>query len=120
VLRLLLDPSRTYPNMFDAHPPFQIDGNFGGANGILEMLVQCVDGEIELLPALPRAWPTGSIGGVRTRGGFTLDLAWHEGELESVRLHGTPGGIARLRYRDKLRTARVGTGTVTMRRSMFD
>ncbi|HET9864699.1 MAG TPA: glycoside hydrolase family 95 protein [Steroidobacteraceae bacterium] len=120
VLKLLLDPSRTYPNMFDAHPPFQIDGNFGGANGILEMLVQCIDGEIELLPALPRAWPTGSIGGVRARGGFTLDLAWRDGALDSVRLRGAPGGIARLRYRDKVHRAKLGRHAVTLRKSTFD
>ncbi|HEU4591620.1 MAG TPA: glycoside hydrolase family 95 protein [Steroidobacteraceae bacterium] len=120
VLRLLLDPSRTYPNMFDAHPPFQIDGNFGGANGILEMLVQCVDGEIELLPALPRAWPTGSIAGVRTRGAFELDLAWREGELLSAQLRGTPGAVARVRYRDSVRSVRVGGSAATLRRSMFD
>ena len=76
--------------MFDAHPPFQIDGNFGGANGILEMLVQCVDGEIELLPALPRAWPAGTVRGVRARGGFELDIAWREGELSTVRCAARP------------------------------
>ncbi len=110
VIKLLLDPSRTYPNMFDAHPPFQIDGNFGGANGILEMLLQCVDGEIELLPALPRAWPSGTVRGVRARGGFELDVDWREGRLVSVRVRGRPGGEARLRYGDAVRTVRVRKG----------
>ncbi|HEU4779569.1 MAG TPA: glycoside hydrolase family 95 protein [Steroidobacteraceae bacterium] len=107
VIKLLLDPSRTYPNMFDAHPPFQIDGNFGGANGIVEMLMQCVDGEIELLPALPRAWPSGSVSGLRARGGFEVDIAWREGELVSVQIRGAPGGVATVRYREKLRKVRV-------------
>jgi alpha-L-fucosidase 2 len=120
VLKLLLDPSRTYPNMFDAHPPFQIDGNFGGANGILEMLVQCVDGEIELLPALPRAWPAGALRGVRARGGFELDVAWRDGELSTVTLRGTPGGVARLRYREVVKLLRVRKGgRATLRGSAF-
>ena len=110
VLKLLLDKSRTYPNMFDAHPPFQIDGNFGGANGIVEMLLQCVDGEIELLPALPRAWPQGSVRGLRARGGFEVDLAWSGGHLTRALLRGAPGGEARVRYRDSVRRLRVARG----------
>jgi alpha-L-fucosidase 2 len=110
VIKLLLDPSRTYPNMFDAHPPFQIDGNFGGANGILEMLLQCVDGEIELLPALPRAWPTGGVRGLRARGGFELDIQWRDGGLLSVQVRGAPGGDALLRYGEKTRRVKVAKG----------
>ena len=110
VIKLLLDPSRTYPNMFDAHPPFQIDGNFGGANGIAEMLLQCVDGEIELLPALPRAWPTGSVRGLRARGGFEVDIDWRDGELLTAQLRAAVNNDARLRYRDKLVTRGLRKG----------
>ena len=84
----LLTPDRTYPNLFDAHPPFQIDGNFGGAAGILEMLVQSRPGEIELLPALPATWPAGHLHGVRVRGGFVLDVDWREGRLDKAVLRG--------------------------------
>jgi alpha-L-fucosidase 2 len=120
VIKLLLDPSRTYPNMFDAHPPFQIDGNFGGANGMMEMLLQCVDGEIELLPVLPRAWANGSISGLRARGGFEVDIAWRDGALLSAALRGTPGGVAQVRYRDKLRSIRVARGrSVVLRPEEF-
>jgi alpha-L-fucosidase 2 len=110
VIKLLLDPSRTYPNMFDAHPPFQIDGNFGGANGMMEMLLQSVNGEIELLPALPRAWATGSVRGLRARGGFEVDIAWRDGELQSAQLRAAPGGTAKVRYRNSVRTIKVARG----------
>ncbi len=82
ILMRLLSPERTYPNLFDAHPPFQIDGNFGGAAGIIEMLVQSRGDRIRLLPALPRAWGNGSIRGIRVRGGITIDLAWREGQVD--------------------------------------
>ncbi|MBB4659693.1 glycosyl hydrolase family 95 catalytic domain-containing protein [Parvularcula dongshanensis] len=86
VLRKLLGPDRTYPNMFDAHPPFQIDGNFGGAAGVVEMLVRDRPQEIELLPALPMdAWPDGWVRGVRLRGGLTLDLNWMRGDVTEAR-----------------------------------
>lgn len=98
-LQRLLHPRRSYPNLFDAHPPFQIDGNFGGAAGICEMLLQSHRGRIELLPALPPAWPQGRVSGLRARGGFEIDIAWQDGEVQSVRLHAHTGGSTELRWR---------------------
>jgi alpha-L-fucosidase 2 len=99
ILKMLLEPRRTYPNMFDAHPPFQIDGNFGGTAGITQMLVQSHAGRVHLLPALPRAWPQGSIRGVRVRGGGEVDLNWSAGRLTEARLRSRIGGRYRLRHR---------------------
>jgi alpha-L-fucosidase 2 len=86
VLQFLLGPGRTYPNMLDAHPPFQIDGNFGGAAAIAEMLVQSHGNDILLLPALPAAWPTGEVRGLRVRGACRVDMAWSEGALQHATL----------------------------------
>lgn len=96
ILKLLLGPERTYPNMFDAHPPFQIDGNFGGTSGMTEMLMQSYDDEIILLPALPTAWPKGRVTGLKARGGFTVDLHWADMTLERVTIRSAFGEKATL------------------------
>ena len=86
-----------YANLFDAHPPFQIDGNFGATAGIVEMLVQSHAGEIHLLPALPAAWPAAACAASALRGGFEVDLDWTRGTLTRAELRSRLGGVARVR-----------------------
>lgn len=101
----------TLPNLFDTHPPFQIDGNFGGVAGICEMLVQSQAGEIELLPALPKSWVTGSVRGLRARGGYEVDVAWSEGKLASASVRNVSGvGDCKLRLADRAIVVKVKRG----------
>lgn len=87
----------TYPNMFDAHPPFQIDGNFGFTAGVTEMLAQSHDGALHLLPALPQAWPSGEVKGLVMRGGFVVDMKWQRGVVTDLKILSRLGGNLRLR-----------------------
>ena len=92
----------TYPNLFDAHPPFQINGNFGCTSGIAEMLVQSHDGAVHLLPALPDVWPDGHVTGLVTRGSFVVDMVWKDKKIETVKIKSKLGGNCRIRVYDEL------------------
>jgi alpha-L-fucosidase 2 len=119
ILEFLLSPERTYPDMFDAHPPFQIDGNFGGTAGIAEMLLQSrtleTEGaaqkfEIEMLPALPSAWPNGNVTGLRARGGFEIDMAWNGRKLTGARIKSVGGRNATVRYGNRTTEIKLKSG----------
>ena len=111
VVKLLLSPERTYHNLFDAHPPFQIDGNFGGAAGIIEMLLQSRRGALHLLPALPAGWPSGRVRGMQARGGFEVDLSWQDGALAEAVVRSSRSAELTLRYRDDALVVQLGAGS---------
>ncbi|MFI6160123.1 glycosyl hydrolase family 95 catalytic domain-containing protein [Micromonospora haikouensis] len=95
----LVRTDRLAPNMFDLHPPFQIDGNFGATSGIAEMLLQSHAGELHVLPALPTAWPTGQVAGLRGRGGYTVGVAWTNSQIDEIAIRADRDGTLKLRTR---------------------
>lgn len=101
----------TYPNLFDAHPPFQIDGNFGGTAGVCEMLMQSDGNTIQLLPACPTTWKTGSINGLKARGGYIVNMEWKNGKVINADIFSTVGGTVRVIYNNKVKTITLSKGT---------
>ena len=125
LIRYLATPARLAPNMFDLHPPFQIDGNFGATAGVAEMLLQSHTGELHLLPALPAAWPDGKVKGLRGRGGYTVDVTWSGGQADEIRIRADRDGSVHLRGhlfagRYTVRDVTRGNGVVKPRKIEAD
>ena len=119
LLSMLLTPERTYPNLFDAHPPFQIDGNFGAASGVMEMLMQSHAGELHLLPSLPKNLPQGNIKGLRARGGYQVDLQWEKHHLTRAGIVASHNGVCRLRV-DRAITVTCNGKRVPLKKTAAD
>ncbi|MCK5462880.1 MAG: glycoside hydrolase family 95 protein, partial [Bacteroidales bacterium] len=109
---LALLKKSTLSNLFDTHPPFQIDGNFGGTSGIAEMVLQSQNEAIHILPALPKAWPEGYVKGLKARGNFEVDIYWAESELNQVSLKSLSGGLARIMYNNKIKEISTEKGEI--------
>jgi alpha-L-fucosidase 2 len=92
----------TYPNLLDAHPPFQIDGNFGGAAAVAEMLLQSNDEYISLLPALPKAWASGAVKGLKARGNYEIEMVWNDGQVTNVKIKSTTQPTAKVLMNGKI------------------
>lgn len=107
---LALLQSSTLPNLFDNHPPFQIDGNFGGTAGVAELLIQSHHNEIRLLPALPKQWKNGKVSGLKARGGFEVNILWKEGELQEAVVHSLNGNAAVIVYQGETITLETEAG----------
>src|SRR5690606_32730101 len=115
--RMILKPSGaggsgsgSYANLLDAHPPFQLDGNMGATAGVAEMLLQSQTGEIEILPALPSAWKSGSVKGLRARGGYLIDITWNKNKMKDIRIQAKQSGECTLSYMDKSLSIPIAAG----------
>jgi alpha-L-fucosidase 2 len=97
----------TYPNLFDAHPPFQIDGNFGGSAAVAEMLVQSTPDLIELLPAVPKAWSSGKVSGLKARGGYEISMQWEGGQVKNLKIKSKNSASVRVRMNGEIKVIKT-------------